>query len=210
MEERQGNSRTTDSNVREAASLRRAEAADLPSLARVLADAFAAYPWTRWSIPAEEYDARLEELQLLYLGHAHDHGLVFTDSNLRSVSAFLPPHAPQPSEALQARVAELHGDRLAQVFGVALPPAPAEAWSLATVGVSPLSQGRGLGAAVTRSGLETIDEYCAPVALETSSEDNVRLYRRLGFAVDAITQIPDGPVVYSMSRAAGGERSEVG
>ncbi|KIP52614.1 hypothetical protein SD72_08495 [Leucobacter komagatae] len=188
--------------------LGRATTADLPSLARVLADAFAAYPWTRWSIPTEGYDARLEELQLLYLGHAHDHGLVFTDSSLRAVSAFLPPQAPQPSAALQERVAELHGDRLAQVYAVALPSAPAGAWTLATVGVSPLHQGRGLGVAVTRAGLETIDEYRAPVALETSSEGNVRLYRRLGFAVDAVTQIPDGPVVYSMSRAAGAEPSD--
>lgn len=208
MEEWQGGSRATGSNVREAAILGRATTADLPSLARVLADAFAAYPWTRWSIPTEGYDARLEELQLLYLGHAHDHGLVFTDSSLRAVSAFLPPQAPQPSAALQERVAELHGDRLAQVYAVALPSAPAGAWTLATVGVSPLHQGRGLGVAVTRAGLETIDEYRAPVALETSSEGNVRLYRRLGFAVDAVTQIPDGPVVYSMSRAASAEPSD--
>lgn len=208
MEKLQRGNRPTDEDAQTSVAIRPASATDLPSLARVLAEAFSAYPWTRWSIPVEGYDERLEELQLLYLGHAHEHGLVFAESGLRAVAAFLPPDAPQPSAALQERVGELHGDRLGRLFEVALPPAPEGAWTLATVGVSPLTQGRGLGSAVTRAGLELIDERPAPVALETSSEANVRLYRRLGFAVDATTQIPEGPVVYSMSRLAMTERCE--
>lgn len=47
-----------------------------------------------------------------------------------------------------------------------------------------------------------IDERAAAVALETSDERNVRLYQRLGFGIDATTDIPDGPVVFSMSRPA--------
>lgn len=184
------------------AAVRPAAAADLPALAKVLSEAFAEYPWTRWSIPTEDYEQRLEHLQELYLGHALAHGLVFTDDARTSVAAFLPPDAPELPGELQEVVGELHGDRLSRLLELSLPQGPAEAWSLATVGVSPASQGRGLGSAVTRAGLAAIDERHAPVSLETSSEDNVRLYLRLGFAVDATTQVPDGPIVYSMSRPA--------
>lgn len=210
MEQRQRGSQAAGRQAGAAIGIRRATAADLPSLARVLADAFAAYPWTQWSIPAEEYDARLEELQLQYLGHALEHGRICVESNLRAVAAFLPPDAPQPSEALQQRVGELHGDRLGRLLGVSLPPGPEGAWTLATVGVSPESQGAGLGSAVVRAGLAAIDALSAPVALETSSKDNVRLYRRLGFAVDATTHIPEGPTVYSMSRPAATGHGEMG
>lgn len=202
--ENQPSSRSVVSAVR----IRRATAADLPRLARVLADAFAGYPWTRWSIPVEGHDERLEELQLLYLGHALEHGLVLAEDGLLAVAAILPPDAPQPSEVLQERVGELHGDRLDRLLSVSLPPGPEEAWTLATVGVSPQNQGRGLGSAVARVGLAAVDQRSAPAALETSSEDNVRLYLRLGFSVDATTHIPEGPTVYSMSRPAVTERSD--
>ncbi|MET0822442.1 MAG: GNAT family N-acetyltransferase [Aeromicrobium sp.] len=176
---------------------------DLDPAARVLAKAFARYAWTRWALPSEGYEQRLEEVQRLYLGHALEHGLVVVDEQVRAVAAFLPPHAPAPSEQVQRRVAELHGSRLEALMQVALPQAPVGSWTLETVGVDPAHQGAGLGTAVTSEGLAAIDERGEPVALETSDERNVRLYERLGFGVDATTTIPDGPVVYSMSRGAG-------
>lgn len=85
-------------------------------------------------------------------------------------------------------------------MGLSLPPASEASWSLATVGVRPDFQGSGLGSAVTSAGLRALDEIAVPVALETSDERNVRLYRRLGFSLDETTTIADGPLVYSMSR----------
>ncbi|MDR6866393.1 ribosomal protein S18 acetylase RimI-like enzyme [Microbacterium resistens] len=180
--------------------IRRATASDLPAAAEVLAAAFSSYPWTRWSIPAEGYADRLEELQHLYLVHALDHGLVLVDERVRSVAAFLPPDAPSLAADVEERVAALHGDRLAALAELSVPEAPDGAWTLATVGVDPAHQGAGLGTAITAAGLEEIDGDPAPVALETSDDRNVRLYQRLGFVIDATTTIPDGPPVYSMSR----------
>lgn len=170
--------------------------------ATVLAEAFSLYPWTVWSIPSDGYADRLEELQRLYLAHALAHGLVFVDDDVNSVSAFVPPHAPALAADVEERIGWLHGDRLEALMGLALPPAPEAAWSLATVGVRPAFQGSGLGSAVTLAGLRVLDELAVPAALETSDERNVRLYKRLGFSLDATTTIAAGPLVYSMSRQA--------
>ncbi|MEB4615877.1 GNAT family N-acetyltransferase, partial [Leucobacter sp. M11] len=161
---------------------------------------FFEYPWTRWALPEEDYAQRLEETQRLYLRHALDHGLVVVEDGGRAVAAFLPADAPAPAEAVQRRVAELHGDRLAALASLALPAAPAGSWTLETVGVDPAHQGAGLGTAVTRAGLGYIDARGDVVALETSDERNVRLYERLGFAVVAHTEVPGGPGVTSMVR----------
>lgn len=186
-------------------SIRPATTEDLDDAAGLLAAAFHDYPWTRWSIPAEGYSERLEELQRLYLAHALDHGLVLVESQLRAVAAFLPPNAPAPTEAIQERVGELLGERLALLAQLSLPAAADGAWTLETVGVDPAHQGAGLGTAVIAAGLELIDERSsgtAGVALETSAKSNERLYQRLGFTTAAATANPSGPVVYSMARAA--------
>ena len=180
--------------------IRRASSSDLDSAARVLATAFATYPWTRWVLPEDGYAERLEEVQRLYLAHALECGVVLVDEDVHAVAAFLPPDAPAPTEQTQQRVAELHGSRMAALSGLSLPDAPARSWTLETVGVDATHQGEGLGTAVISAGLAMIDRRGAPVALETSDARNVRLYQRLGFTTVATTTIPDGPVVYSMSR----------
>ncbi|PFG36717.1 acetyltransferase (GNAT) family protein [Flavimobilis soli] len=184
-------------------STRLATLADVPAAARTLALAFADYPWTRWSVPAEDHDARLEELQALYLAHAVGWGVVLVDDAVTAVAAVLPPDAPAPSDEVQARVAELHGDRLERLLGVAKPERPEGAWDFATLGVRPDRRGAGLGSAVLTDALTLVAERApdAPVALETSDVRNVRLYEGHGFAVTAHTDVPDGPDVFSMVRA---------
>jgi ribosomal protein S18 acetylase RimI-like enzyme len=180
-------------------TVRSATVGDLPQAARTLALAFDPYPWTRWSVPADHYEARLEELQSLYLKHALCHGLVLVDEEVRGVGAFLPPGTAEPGEDTQARIAELLGDRLESVMGLQLPSLSTGAWTLATLGVHPGSAGKGLGSAIISEGLRQIRGLGA-VRLETSDERNVQLYERHGFAVTATTHIPGGPSVYSMCR----------
>lgn len=186
----------------------RAGAADLDAAAHTLAAAFDAYAWTRWSIPADDYTVRLGRLQRLYLGHALEHGIVFVGGfgtdDVNGVIAILSPHAPAPSEQLQAQVAELHGARLAAIAAAQTPPFPAGVWNLATLGVHPQAQGHGLGAALIGTALAAVDasQNAADTALETSDERNVRLYERAGFTRTATTRIQDGPTVYTMVRQA--------
>ena len=186
----------------------RAGNADLDAAAHILAAAFESYAWTRWSIPADDYAVRLERLQRLYLGHAHEHGIVLVGGlgahDVNGVIAVLPPSAPAPSDDLQAQVAELHAERLAAIASAETPPFPDGVWDLATLGVHPEAQGNGLGFALTEAALVAVDEARTGtgVALETSDDRNVRLYERAGFSLTATTSIPDGPTVYSMLRQA--------
>ncbi|MCV7321335.1 GNAT family N-acetyltransferase [Mycolicibacterium confluentis] len=184
--------------------IRRASGADLDAAASTLVAAFDSYAWTRWSIPQDDYENRLAQLQRMYLGYALDEGIVLVDDEDRGVIALLPPDVSAPSADFQERVAELHGERLEAVAAVDIPPHPAGAWNLATVGVHPRSQGVGLGAALVHAGVSAAREVDpgAGVALETSDLRNVGLYERAGFTVTATTVIVDGPVVYSMQSVA--------
>lgn len=181
-------------------SVREATVADIPSAARTLAVAFDDYPWTRWSIPEEQYAARLEELQAVYLRHALTCGVVLVDDAVEGVAALLPPGAPAPADEDQARIMRLLGDRLETFLAAELPPRPAGAWELATLGVHPSNRGLGLGSALLAAGLDQADRRGEPVALETSDPRNVVLYSRHGFSLTATTRIPAGPAVHSMLR----------
>ncbi|WP_102157413.1 GNAT family N-acetyltransferase [Zhihengliuella halotolerans] len=184
--------------------VRAATSGDLKTASEVLALAFENYPWTRWSIPEDDFSRRLAGLQELYLSYALSAGVVLVEDQVHGVIALLPPDAPAPSEDFQGRVAELHGDRLDVVARASLPPAPDDHWTVETVGVRPERQGTGLGAALIRAGLDVVEAAGgAGVALETSSDANVRLYERFGFVVTATSRIDQGPVVHSMVLGGG-------
>ncbi|WP_238420158.1 GNAT family N-acetyltransferase [Gordonia sp. 'Campus'] len=143
----------------------------------------------------------------MYLGFAVDHGIVLVTQDLSGVVALLPPDTPEPDEQFQTEVADLHGDRLIAVARAHTPAPPEGAWNLATLGVHPDNQGRGLGSALVRAGLAVVDEMNPPgvrVALETSDSRNVMIYERSGFVVTATTPVDDGLVVHSMLRDPGG------
>jgi ribosomal protein S18 acetylase RimI-like enzyme len=74
---------------------------------------------------------------------------------------------------------------------------------LYSVGVDPAHQGRGIGAALIRRGLEECDARGLPAYLESSNEQNVPIYRRLGFEVkEEIGFGPGSPRMWRMWRPA--------
>lgn len=80
---------------------------------------------------------------------------------------------------------------------------PAEPhWYLHIAGCSPAFQGRGLGTAVIKAGLEHADADHFPCYLETATEANIGLYMSLGFGVTHKWHIEAGPLVWSMLRPA--------
>lgn len=181
--------------------LRPATSDDLATAAATLANAFADYPWTRWSVPSDDHVGRLERLQRIYLEHALAHGVVLVDEDVDAVVAVLPPDGPAPHDAAQQEVAQLHGDRLTALAEVDLPARRPGSWDLATLGVRPGRRGAGLGSAAIRAALDAVGKRRGDwVTLETSDVRNVRLYERHGFSAVARTQVPLGPEVYSMER----------
>ena len=81
-----------------------------------------------------------------------------------------------------------------------LHPSSPEHLYLATLGVRPPDQGRGLGSLLLAPGLELCDSNGLPAYLEASKEDNVPFYARHGFRVRREIKLPRGPTMYAMWR----------
>ncbi len=74
-------------------------------------------------------------------------------------------------------------------------------WYLAIIGVDPVRQGCGVGAALLRSRLRRCDEEGLPAYLESSKLENVPLYQHFGFHVTGALGLSEGaPVVNTMWR----------
>ncbi len=78
---------------------------------------------------------------------------------------------------------------------------PAEPhWYLMTLGTDPAAQGRGLGPALVRAGLERCDADGLPAYLESGSAANISFYEGLGFRLLGEVRVPDGPAFFPMRR----------
>ena len=184
-----------------------ASAAEIARLSAVLGEAFADYAWTRWTVDSERREARISAIQRLYLEHLGlPHGEVWANDARTAVAVLLPPKlgelTPGPFTAeLQDKLASLHGES-GRNLEHPLPEAPEDAWTLATIGVAREEQGSGLGTQLMEAMLAAGPGRA--IALETSAESNVAFYRRFGFAVWAVSEMPDGgPLVWSMLRPPG-------
>jgi len=197
---------------------RRATRDDLPRIASTLGAAFSDYAWTRWTVSEDDHEARVAELQQLWVEHvALPHGTVWVDDEVTAVAAFLPPTLPDLPDAVRERIVALQGPQGRERQAVASAAVEArtvelvpedtravcdEAWTLATVGVHPDHRRAGLGSAVVDAGLAHLEELAASCTLETSDERNVHFYERLGFAVTTVVELPvPAPTVWSMLRA---------
>ena len=73
--------------------------------------------------------------------------------------------------------------------------APGDHWYLQTLGVEPTHQGKGYGSLLMEYMLEKIDSTNPlPIFLETSTEINVKFYKRFGFEVVREGIIPETDV----------------
>ncbi|MGY1631051.1 GNAT family N-acetyltransferase [Geodermatophilus sp. SYSU D01186] len=187
---------------------------DVPAAAEALADAFADYPWTRWTVDADGHGDRLRALHHLYLsavavpfGHVD---LGEAGQELVGIAVWVP--STGVPDGVWAHVgptaAELAGHRAAAAAEAEEELAgrrPREPHlTLASLGVVPHRQGQGVGAALLAPGLGRADRDELPVWLETSAERNVRFYRRLGFALTDVVDLPrGGPRTWLMLRRPG-------
>ena len=173
-----------------------ARADDLAPAAAILAEAFEKDPVMASVVPGSaRRRERLTDLfhALLASGPyatgtvdlAHD-----ADGTILGVAAWEGPHAERGSLARQ--VGEL--PRFGRALGwLGIPRAlallsrlarhrpRAPHWYLAEIGVSAAARGKGVGKALLSAQLDTLDTTRQVAYLESSTPDNRRLYRRLGF-----------------------------
>lgn len=195
----------------DAPGVRPATWTDVPCAVSTLGRAFEHYPWTRHIISSDRYLERLAEFNRLFIERIGlPHGRVWVADDGDAVAVWTTPETARAGDVfaeIGPRFADLAGDRLQQqraAEAAMAPHRPTEpAWFLGTVGVDPDRQGRGLGRAVIAPGIAAAAAEGVPAFLETSTKSNVALYERLGFAVTAEVDVPDGgPRTWAMLRPA--------
>lgn len=190
-----------------------AEAGDLDRAAEVLGDAFADYPWTRWTVDPSDHQRRISALQRIALEHfGLRRGAISVSSlegTIHSVAAWTDTAAVSAARiddrAMASQVAELegtrhHASRVAEQQVEGLRPDQRHLY-LGTVGTSQAMQGRGLASRSLAPLFQAGDESALEIWLETSSQTNVEFYQRLGFTVANHFVIDSGgPPVWAMVR----------
>ena len=86
-------------------------------------------------------------------------------------------------------------------FATAHPHDPPH-WYLSLLATHPDHRGRGLGVALVQDHLDAVDDAHLPAYLESTNDQNLARYGRLGFERHGSFAAPDGPTVTTMWRAA--------
>jgi GNAT superfamily N-acetyltransferase len=190
---------------------RRAEAGELPELARMLARAFHEDPVAAWSCRPKHLRPRvLERLFGMRLRDLYPRGEIWTDDELRSVAVWAAPdqwHTTARQDAMYATCL-LHPRlviRAPMVISGLLGaqrvhPAEPPHWYLAILGTDPSAQGHGLGSAMMKPILEECDRDGVGAYLESSKQQNLDFYARHGFKVTSERDLPRGPRLWPMWR----------
>jgi ribosomal protein S18 acetylase RimI-like enzyme len=171
------------------------------------------------SDPARRLRSNLHGIRAL-LPVALAHGLVLLSDRRGQPDGVLiatPPHRwPLPAPSLWAHLRRVvaQGPRVtrrwALVFeALARVHLPEPHWYLATLGVAPEAQRRGVGTALLARWLARVDAERAPAWLETDREANLALYRRAGFEVALRTEVLATPV-WCMQRSPTREPADRG
>ena len=190
-----------------------ADEADLDDLAQMIADAFIDLAPSRWLItdPAARH-AIFPGYFRLHLEHALTSGHVYTTPGRAAAALWLPSGvgAAGMPDGYDARLAAETGKWAERFrpFDETLSrhhPAGIAHWHLAILAVRPDRQGRGIGAALLRSGHEFLDRAGAAAYLEASSPRARDLYLRHGYALlpDAPFHLPGGAPMWPMWREPG-------
>jgi GNAT superfamily N-acetyltransferase len=194
--------------------VRRAQPADFPGLAAMLARAFYDDPVTAWFYPDAarrlRHGRRFFAIRLRQLA---GHGLIFTNAACSGAALWAPPG--------QWREDFRQSLRMLPMLPVLLPRLarstravreierhhPAEPhYYLSVLGTDTDKQGGGIGSALLGPMLHRCDVTETAAYLESSKESNLSFYARHGFAVRERIELPEGPPLWLMWREAAHRR----
>lgn len=191
--------------------VRKATQADLPRLAKALAEAFDEDPPMRWFLPdasTRRDQVRRQFTLFLRAVHLRNHETYTTD-DVAGGALWVPPGRYPPPFFAQLLVLpgliRIYGRSMARAArGVRVmesnhPGAPH--FYLDSLGVQPASQRKGVGSALLKPVLDRCDSDGIPAYLNAGSPRSRDLYLRHGFEVTEEFELPDGgPPLWRMWR----------
>jgi ribosomal protein S18 acetylase RimI-like enzyme len=192
-------------------TIRRAAPSDVPAVAGILADAFAADPVGQWIWPDDGLRPSLSRHWfLLFAEMTVGAGDVFIAGADEAAALWLPVDpADQHDDAEFSDALAAASGPFAERFRTfdrmmaAVHPLHEAHSYLPLIGVVPGAQGRGLGAALLAARNRDLDAASLPAYLEASTYRSSKLYEKHGYEYHGspIT-LPDGPSLYPMWRPA--------
>lgn len=170
--------------------------------------AFSADPVARWCWPdPHHYLTHMPPFVRALAGRAFPHGGAHCTDDHAGAALWLPPSVHPDDAALSDTIERTLIPAVRADLGAAMgrlaachPGGPH--WYLPMIGVDPVHQGRGIGAALLAHALRVCDRDRLPAYLESTNPRNVTLYERHGFfALDRI-QVGGSPPFTPMVRPA--------
>jgi GNAT superfamily N-acetyltransferase len=183
----------------------------LPVMASVLGRAFVRDPMILWPMAeAPDMEARVARHFATIYRDFMERGTMWEAGDGAGFAHWVPPggagEALETTDAIMATLRELtddEGTRYEILWEWVETRIPSDVLYLDMLGVDPPQQGRGVGSALLRFGLERADALGVDAFLETAVEANVAYYERFGFRVVEEGEVDEGPRIWFM-RAEGG------
>jgi ribosomal protein S18 acetylase RimI-like enzyme len=179
-------------------------------VSEILAEAFSTDPVFNWLSDAPNYNRFAFDFILpTFIPNGH----VYISDDRNSAAAWLPPGVEFPASAgipIMWKTFRAFG------FGTLLRfikilsfvekhhYKPAH-YYLFAIGVTEAAQGKGYGSAQLEKVTALCDEQQVPAYLENSNEKNLELYKRHGFEVTEVLEVPNGPTIWPMLRLPRGK-----
>ncbi|MFD2886186.1 GNAT family N-acetyltransferase [Chitinophaga cymbidii] len=188
--------------------IKTATAMDEARAISVLTLAFSVDPMARWSLPdSEKYLATFSPIAKAFGGSAFGKGTAYIASGFTGVALWLQPGARSDEETLTRLFNENTDGSIKEdmqgIFEQMEKFHPTEPhWYLPMIGVDPVHQGAGIGAALMTEALRAVDRDGSIAYLESSNPRNISLYLRHGFEVIGEIQSGSSPVLRPMLRRA--------
>jgi GNAT superfamily N-acetyltransferase len=185
-----------------------ADDADAPDVGRVLAAGFCDDPVLTWVFHEPGRTAKLAAF-FDFLAREAFVPLGATYLLVGACAAWTPPNTPEwPAERVDRFSALLTATCTAEdlerleILDAAQqahhPDGPL--WYLGVIATVPAERGQGLGTALLQRSIDAVDRSGLPAYLESTSPRSVALYRREGFTVTGLIDLPEGPKLTMMWR----------
>lgn len=198
-----------DSDV--SACWREAGKDDLALVTRIMANAFQDEPAFRWILPdpARRSAALVKAFGIIAREDRRAGAILLTPGGEAATLWRRPDRVRETAlDGLRTALPFLsafgtaigRATRVATLIKAHLPDEPC--WYLRFAGCHADHRGKGFGGIAIRAGLHRADVERRKAYLETADENNLPIYRALGFEVIHSWQVPDGPTFWGMMRTA--------